>query len=63
MTGEVIEEYDNDRPYPSRLVLTWSGKRPLHVVAADNVEETIIVTVHEPDLNEWELGFKRRKKP
>ena len=35
-TGETIEEYPKDTPYPSRLVLGWVGGRPLHVVAANN---------------------------
>lgn len=63
--GEVIEEYPDDRPYPSRLVLGTVGNRPLHVVAADNVpgSETIIITVYEPDLRQWEAGFRRRKRP
>jgi hypothetical protein len=36
-TGETIEEYPDDIPYPSRLILGWIGKRPIHIVAADNV--------------------------
>ena len=62
-TGEVIEEYPNDTPYPSRLVLGWCGNRPLHTVVADNTEhgETIIITVYEPDPDEWDPSFKRRK--
>lgn len=63
VSGEIIEEYPEDTPYPSRLVLGWSGARPLHVVVADNnaERETIVITVYEPSLNEWEYGFKRRK--
>ena len=62
-TGEVIEEYPNDTPYPSRLVLGWSGERPIHVVVADNPEgqETIVITVYEPDPAQWEPGFRRRQ--
>jgi len=30
LTGAVIEEYPEDAPYPSRLVLGWRGQRPLH---------------------------------
>jgi hypothetical protein len=62
-TGEVIEEYPDDTPYPSRLILGWNGTKPLHVVIADNNEdkETIIITAYEPNQNEWEHGFKRRK--
>lgn len=63
-TGETVETYPDDTPFPSRLVLGWIGARPLHVVAADNpqAEETIVITVYEPDLIEWEPGFKRRKR-
>lgn len=61
--GETIETYATDKPFPSRLILGWSGARPLHVVAADDEQsgETIIVTVYQPNLDEWEQGFKRRK--
>jgi hypothetical protein len=63
-TGEIIEGYPDDTPYPSRLTLGWCGARPLHVVVADNLddEENIIITVYEPDPKEWEPGFKRRKQ-
>ncbi|MFN3477111.1 MAG: DUF4258 domain-containing protein [Candidatus Methylomirabilales bacterium] len=65
MTGEVIEEYPNDTPYPSRLVLGWRGARPLHVVVADNPDsqETVVITVYEPDPEQREPDFRRRKKP
>lgn len=63
-TGETIEDYPDDTPYPSRLVLGWRGRRPLHVVVADNGDdkENIVITVYEPDLTEWESDFKRRRK-
>ena len=53
-TGEIVENYPVDTPYPSRLVLGWHGARPLHVVVADNIEdqEKIVVTVYEPDPGE-----------
>lgn len=62
--GETIETYPDDQPYPSRLILGWRGKRPLHVVIADNSEdnEVIIVTVYEPDARQWEPDFRRRKR-
>jgi hypothetical protein len=62
-TGEVIKEYPDDKPYPSRLLLGWSGTRPLHVVAADNTQEDqiIIITAYEPDPKIWETDFKRKK--
>lgn len=61
-TGETIESYPQDTPYPSRLVLGWKNSRPLHVVVADHTEtlELIVITVYEPAPSEWEPGFKRR---
>ena len=63
--GETIEVYPQDTPYPSRLVLGWCRGRPLHVVVADNAEtrETIVVTVYEPDPEQWEPGFRQRRQP
>ena len=62
-TGEVVEDYPEDRPYPSRLVFGFAGARPLHVVAAENIAEqqTIVITVYEPDPTQWDPTFRRRK--
>lgn len=64
-SGEAIEDYPNDLPYPSRLLLGFVGSRPLHVVAADNVrdQETIIITVYEPDPAQWDASFRNRRTP
>lgn len=61
-TGETVEDYPDDTPYPSRLVLGWNDRRPIHVVVADNVDEqeNIVITVYEPDPLEWQPDFKRR---
>jgi hypothetical protein len=62
-SGETIENYPTDTPYPSRLVLGWRGSRPIHVVAAENSEsgKIFVVTVYEPDPNLWEPGFRRKR--
>jgi len=60
-TGEVIEDYPGDHPYPSALVLGWIGGRAMHVVAATSPSEKIVITVYEPDPARWEPDFKRRK--
>lgn len=61
--GKEIASYPDDAPYPSRLLLGWCGARPLHVVAAYNVQddEHIVITVYEPDPLQWLDGFVRRK--
>ena len=61
-TGEVIERYPLDEP-PRYLMLGWSGKRPIHVVAEDDPvsDETTVVTAYDPDRTIWKAGFKERK--
>ena len=62
-SGEIVEEYPEDTPYPSCLILghTRAG-RVLHVVAAPvpNSESLIIITTYQPDPDRWESDFKRR---
>ena len=62
-TGEVIEEYPDDHPYPSRLVLGIREGRPLHVVAAEHAAagEIIVITAYEPDPTLWEPDLRTRK--
>jgi hypothetical protein len=62
-TGQVIEQYPNDVPYPSYLMLGWSGTRPLHVVAADDQpgQRTIVITTYEPDPAEWQPDWRTRR--
>lgn len=61
-TGEIIREYEDDKPFPSRLVLGWRNERPLHVVAADDDnDQTIVITAYEPDSAIWQAGFKKKK--
>jgi hypothetical protein len=62
VNGETIEDYLDDIPYPSRLILGWRDRHPLHVVAAynDADEETIVITVYEPDPALWSEDFRRR---
>jgi len=59
--GEIIEEYIDDKPYPSFLVLGLNNK-PLHVVFARNNEENeiIIITAYYPDIAKWSDDYKKR---
>ncbi len=61
--GEVIKNYPNDKPYPSRLSLGFIKKRPVHLVySLDDQENIIVITVYEPEPDKWYTGFKKRKK-
>jgi len=61
--GEVIEDYPNDTPHPSQLLLGWVRGRPLHVVSAEHLTLPVIyiITVYEPDPNHWEPDFTHRR--
>lgn len=61
-TGEIIEEYPNDYPYPSCLILGLSVKNQLiHLVCGVGEDFLYIITTYFPDPNKWEEGFKIRK--
>ena len=47
--GKEIEDYPEDKPYPSRLLLGWVDQRPIHVVTAAAGHDMIVITVYEPD--------------
>ena len=64
MHGEVIEDYHNDKPYPSCLIMgrTFSGD-PIHSVWAYNSVNrwAVLVTVYRPDPERW-IDWKERVK-
>ena len=62
-SGEMIEDYSDDMPYPSGLMSGRRGNRPLHVVMAENTkeDELVVITVYEPDPSQWKSGFRNRK--
>ena len=64
LSGERIEEYSTDKPFPSALFLGYSQGRPYHVVAAfDDVKARVyIITAYEPSLDVFEADCKTRRK-
>ena len=62
-SGEMIEDYSAEMPEPSRLILGFQGKRPLHLVTSENqnANEITIVTVYIPDPRKWNKDFRSRK--
>ena len=63
-SGELIEDYSDDMPHPGGLILGKHGKRPIHVVMAENPKENelVVITVYEPDPSQWKSGFRNRKE-
>ena len=63
LNGEIIEEYENDYPYPSFLVYGINlNNEVLHIVCGSNGEELWIITAYYPDNIEWENDMKTRKE-
>lgn len=63
LNGEIIEEYEDDYPYPSCLVYGISLKNKiLHIVCAPSETELWIITAYYPDNVEWENDMKTRKE-
>ena len=62
-SGETIEEYKDDYPYPSCLLFKIVNAKPIHIVVADNKIENqkIIITIYIPDSTNFESDFKTRK--
>lgn len=60
--GKIIEEYPLDYPHPSCLVLGLTVKRRyLHVVVDLTDTQLWIITVYEPNPDEWNADFTIRK--
>lgn len=60
--GELVEDYPDDFPHPSRLVLHWHRGRPLHIVVATPPDGAcIVVTVYEPSNVKWLDDFRTRR--
>lgn len=62
-TAEVIEERDLEPNAVGELLLAIEWLRPLHVVVVvdDAHEEEPIVTVYEPDPDQWSADDRRRR--
>lgn len=62
MSGEIIEQYPTDYPYPSCLVLGASvNGRFIHVVCGVGDGKLFIITAYYPDFDKWESDYKTRK--
>lgn len=62
MHGVIIEEYANDKPYPSCLVLCAKvNGRPIHIVISSDGEEIFLITAYVPDPSKWNENFTERR--
>ena len=61
--GEIIEQYPDDFPFPSCLILgKITGEKYIHVVMSDEGKMGRIITAYYPDPNKWDAQLKVRKE-
>jgi hypothetical protein len=64
MSGEIIEQYPEDFPFPSCLIFGYTNNdKVLHVVASDEGTVSRIITAYFPNNEKFEDDLKTRKEP
>ena len=60
--GEIIEQYENDKPFPSCLVLGMAlNDKYIHVVVSSDGEFIHLITAYYPSIKNFENDLKTRK--
>ena len=63
LSGEIIERYPDDYPYPSCLVSgVGAGNNYIHVVCGISETELHLITAYYPNPAKWSEDFKLRKE-
>lgn len=61
--GEIISQYEDDKPLPSCLILGMAiNNRYLHVVVSTDKEYIYLITAYYPSLDQWEEDYKTRRR-
>ncbi len=61
-TGEIIKQYEDDKPLPSCLILGFSMKSQyVHIVVSCDTVFIYLITAYFPDPDLWESNFKVRR--
>ena len=62
LNGDTIAQYEDDKPFPSCLILGYTrDRRPLHTVVSLNESNLWIITAYFPSPDVWENDNKTRK--
>ena len=63
VSGEIIEKYDNDYPFPSMLIMGKDeNELPIHVVCAVEDDKVWFITTYYPEQKEWMEDLRTRRK-
>jgi len=61
--GEIIEEYSDDDPCPSVLILAFIDAVAYHTVIALCTDHIRVITVYIPEQDKWIEYRRRRNEP
>lgn len=62
-TGEIIKQYEDDKPLPSCLILGKSmNDNYMHIVVSRSEDFIYLITAYFPDSSQWETDLKTRKE-
>ena len=56
-TGQIIEQYPTDYPFPSCLI----NANNLHIVLSIGNDHLYIITAYRPSIEKWEADGSKRK--
>jgi hypothetical protein len=64
LSGDIIEDYSDDYPFPSVLIASIKHTKPLHVVVAydESALTSYIITAYIPDDTHFEQDLITRKE-
>ncbi len=63
LSGEIIEDYPEDSPHPSCLILGYAdSSKAVHSVVGTDGEYIYIITAYIPNTNKFEKDLKTRKR-
>lgn len=61
-SGEIIKQYEDDKPFPSCLILGMTlNDEYIHTVVSHDGMWIYLITAYRPDSDIWEPGFKVKK--
>ena len=61
--GEIIKQYEDDKPFPSCLILGMAMDNSyIHVVVSHDEEFLYLITAYHPGKDQWEADLKTRKE-
>jgi len=61
--GEIIRQYEDDKPFKSCLIFgSGVSNMLIHVVASIDEDKIYIITAYRPNTSQWDIDFKTRRK-